>query len=250
MSKGFCNVSHSGNGSIDYYGRAEECTYIIHSNKQTKTFEELRTAWKTIEQHEVYGNAALGIRGRHDARVRTNYILSMPNELSARECAERVKLLAEQTKIKDCTYTIFVHKGEKEGIVNQHVHLLVNERDLVTRKKDRTMQRKEWLEKTFRPLYEQTFAKEMQEGISVSRRERISTELYKADPQVARAEIKKSELKGQEQIQDWMRDFAKGYEAGKAEHQKRLEGNELSKAAEHRRQESIPQMGRGLGIKR
>lgn len=187
MSKGFAKVSHSGNGNVAYYLREGECMAFKHLQGYDK--EAILQHWQVIEKHEKLGNKDLGIRGRHDARVRTNYILSMPNSLSPNECIDKVQSIIDKTPIKDCIYTIVVHKGEKDGITNQHVHLLVNERILSTQKKDREMQRKEWLDKSFKRLYEAAFKVEFSEGQTVVARERINQGLFEADRKASREGI-------------------------------------------------------------
>ena len=187
MSKGFSKVSHSGHGGVDYYLRDGECLGFKDSKYQSK--EEVLQNWLLIEKNEKLGNKDLGIRGRHDARVRTNYILSMPNSLSPEECLLRTENIIEKTPISKCSYTIVVHRGEKDGIKNQHVHLLVNERFLDSQKKDREMQRKEWLSKVFKPLYEQEFKMEFSQGATVVPRERITQALFEADRKKSREGI-------------------------------------------------------------
>lgn len=187
MSKGFAKVSHSGNGNVAYYLREGECMAFKHPHGYDR--EAILQHWQEIEKHEKLGNKDLGIRGRHDARVRTNYILSMPNSLSPNECIDRVQSIIDKTPIKDCIYTTVVHKGEKDGITNQHVHLLVNERILSTQKKDREMQRKEWLDKSFKSLYEKEFKVEFSEGQTVAPRERINQGLFEADRKASRQGI-------------------------------------------------------------
>ena len=113
----------------------------------------------------------------------------MPNELSPAECLDRTVKKKKKTVIKDCTWTIAVHKGEKDGITNQHVHLLVNERLKSTMKKDRSMQRKEWLAETFRPLFQKEFAKERVKGLTYAWRNRLTVDCYTADKQRARKGI-------------------------------------------------------------
>lgn len=199
MSKGFAKVSHSGNGNLAYYLREGECMAFKHPQGYNK--ESILQHWEEIEKNEKLGNKDLGIRGRHDARVRTNYILSMPNSLSPNECIDRVQSIIDKTPIKDCIYTTVVHKGEKDGITNQHVHLLVNERILSTQKKDREMQRKEWLDKSFKSLYEKEFKVEFSEGQTVVPRERINQGLFEADRKMSRQGIsnhqKQSETPGE-----------------------------------------------------
>jgi hypothetical protein len=187
MSKGFAKVSHSGNGNVAYYLREGECLAFKHPQGYNK--EAILKHWEDIEKNEKLGNKDLGIRGRHDARVRTNYILSMPNSISPEACIDRVQSIIDKTPIKDCIYTTVVHKGEKDGITNQHVHLLVNERILSTQKKDREMQRKEWLDKSFKSLYEKEFKVEFSEGQTVAPRERINQGLFEADRKASRKGI-------------------------------------------------------------
>lgn len=187
MSKGFTKVSHSGNGNVAYYLREGECMAFKHPQGYNK--EAILQHWQAIEKNEKLGNRDLGIRGRHDARVRTNYILSMPNSLNPNQCIDRVQSIIDKTPIKDCVYTMVVHKGEKDGITNQHVHLLVNERILSTQKKDREMQRKEWLDKSFKRLYEAAFKVEFSEGQTVVPRERINQGLFEADRKASREGI-------------------------------------------------------------
>jgi hypothetical protein len=187
MAKGFTNVTHSGNGGVAYYLREGECLAYRHSKGYNK--EEILQHWHDIEKNEKLGNKDLGIQGRHDARVRTNYILSMPNSLSPNECIDRVQSIIDKTPIKNCIYTTVVHKGEKDGITNQHVHLLVNERIIETQKKDRQMIRKEWLEKSFKPTYENEFKKEFEVGKTVAPRERINQGLFEADRKASRQGI-------------------------------------------------------------
>lgn len=187
MAKGFTNVTHSGNGGVAYYLREGECLAFRHSKGYNK--EAILQHWQEIEKNEKLGNKDLGIQGRHDARVRTNYILSMPNSLSPNECIDRVQSIIDKTPIKNCIYTTVVHKGEKDGITNQHVHLLVNERIIETQKKDRVMIRKEWLEKSFKPAYENEFKREFEAGKTVAPRQRINQGLFEADRKMSRQGI-------------------------------------------------------------
>ena len=194
MASGFVSVGHAGGGNIDYYLRENECVAFKHSINGFG-LNEIKADWKQIEYNERLGNRDLGIRGRHDARVRTTYILSMPNELSPAECINRTVNIIDKTAIKDCTWTIAVHKGEADGITNQHVHLLVNERLKSTMKKDRSMQRKEWLAETFRPLFAKEFAKERVKGLTYGWRNRLTVDCYTADKQRARKAIREHNKK-------------------------------------------------------
>ncbi len=198
MAKGFINISHSQNGSVDYYAREKECTYILSSKNLSFDKDNLLKDWLRIEQKEKLGDKAMGIRGRHDARVRTNYILSLPNELSPQAGAERIKNIIDQTPIAQCSYSVFIHKGEKNGIINQHAHLIVNERFLDNHKKDREMQRKEFLEKTFRPLFEQEFAPERIKNVSYDKRDRIENIFYYSDENRAKKGIEETNLQSVE----------------------------------------------------
>lgn len=186
MAKGFVGVSHAGNGSVDYYGRDKECLGWRHYDRDVNTFDDVKESWRQIEQNEKLGNKDLGIRGRHDARVRTNYILSLPNNLNPRECADRVEKVIQQTGIKNCAYTMFLHRGEKDGIKNLHMHLIVNERDLTTGKKDREQNKKTFIQDVLKPLYQKEFSLEFEQAPNKARRERIPMELYQSDVQGAK----------------------------------------------------------------
>lgn len=193
MSKGFVNINHSKSSSMDYYLRNEECIERFHSSGN-KSDREIKAEWKQIVNNEKYGNKELGIRGRHDARVSTNYTLTLPNSLSGKEGIDRVQQLIKNTPIEKCTYTIAIHKGEKDGVKNLHAHLIVNERHTDTQKKDREMQREEWLKKEFRPKYEKVFEKEFAIGKDAVKRERIDTFAFQADPSLAKAAIKENQF--------------------------------------------------------
>ena len=128
MAKGNIQASRSHGGNVGYYLREDECEAYLHSVHPLMAKEDVLRSWKRIEHDEIKGNKALGIRGRHDAQVRTNYMMTMPNDLSALHIIERVREIIEKTPIKDCTYTICVHDGRHGEVAeNKHVHLLVNE---------------------------------------------------------------------------------------------------------------------------
>lgn len=132
------------------------------SAKLSPERSQLLEEWNQLERQEKLDDQAQGIRGRHDALVRKNYTLSLPNELSAKEAATRIEAMLKETPIKDCSYSICIHRGEKDGVRNLHV--LVNKRNLITWKKDRQMIKKEFLEKGFRLKFEQAFAAEQALG--------------------------------------------------------------------------------------
>lgn len=186
MSQGNIQASRSHSGQVRYYLRQGECTGWYHSPDGSADRKTVLAHWKTIERNELHGNKALGIRGRHDAQVRTNYMMTMPNELSSEEVIARVRSIIDQTPIRDCVYTICVHSGRQGEVAhNSHVHLLVNERSLVTGKKVRSLSQKAFLEQ-LKGIYRQAFAVEFARGREVASRERIASSLWKASPSVAR----------------------------------------------------------------
>lgn len=208
MAIGFMNATTSGNGDVGYYLREKECTRFVHSSGDLSRSEVLKS-WRTIEENEKLGNKELGIRGRHDAQVRKNYVLTMPNVLNDKECTDRVKRIIEKTPIKNCTWTICVHKGEKDGITNKHVHLLVNERNLQSMKKDREMIKKAFLVKELRPTYEQEFKHEFGQSKNLNRRERIKVPLYEADRKIARDTVKEFEKVAHKEVENQQSVFLK-----------------------------------------
>lgn len=255
MSKGFINITTSGQGDVSYYLREKECIGYKHSIG-TFSKEEVLKAWKQLEQNEKLGNKSLGIRGRHDAQVRKNYVLSMPNQISPQDCINRVEKVISQTGIKNCTYTVVVHRGEKDGIKNQHVHLLVNERNLETMKKDREMIKRDWLEKTFRPTYQKEFAKEFEQGADLPSRDRIAVGLYESDKDYAREVIKEVANVSHEISQsndmgliEELLSFAMVYEKdAEQERQKKLAEQLKREQEQELRQERQRQQSRNKGL--
>lgn len=201
MSKGNIQASRSHGGGVGYYLREGECEAYLHSVSSLATKKEVLAHWKGIEHDEVFGNKALGIRGRHDAQVRTNYMMTIPNDLSPLQVVERVRAIIDKTPIRDCVYTICVHGGRHGEVErNQHVHLLVNERSLVTGKKLRELSQKPFLEK-LKAIYRQEFAPELAQGKQVASRERVATSLWKASPSLAR-ELCVALQKGESPVQE------------------------------------------------
>lgn len=193
MSKGFIKVHPAQSSSMDYYLRNGECLERFHSTGN-KTDREIKEEWKQIVNNEKYGNKELKIRGRHDARVSKNYVITLPNNLTPKENLDKLKELVKNTPIEKCTYTIAIHKGVKDGVTNIHAHLIVNERNLETMKKDRLMNSKDWLKSEFQVKYEKTFEKEFSQGKETIPRERIETYAYQADPQTARYIISQTQI--------------------------------------------------------
>lgn len=135
---------------------------------------------------------------QNDAQVRTNYMLMMSNQLSPLQVIDRVRSIIEKTPIRDCVYTICVHGGRRGEVEhNQHVHLIVNERSLVTGKKIRELSQKAFLEQ-FKAIYREAFAVEFTQGKDVASRERIDAALWKAAPSVARELV--AVLRGHESV--------------------------------------------------
>lgn len=189
MASGFCMAS-IGSGGAGYYLREGECIDFKHSNQMLGSRDLIMKDWDRIARDEINGNKELGIRGRHDAQVRKTYMFTVPNELTPKESIERIDNLIQKTPIKDCTYTICFHRGERDGIDNKHIHVMVNERNLKTMKKDRTMVKPEFLAKEIKPLYQEAFAKEFMLAPQIKgQRERIHMALYKSDESYARQEI-------------------------------------------------------------
>lgn len=190
MSKGFINIKHYSNANVEYYFNHKDILDFKHST-ELKDKVEVIEHWKRVEKQEKYGDKTLGIRGRHDARVRTNYTMSMPNSLSSSECIEKVLNIIKQTSILNCVYTLIVFKKVEEQVINQYVILIVNSRDISNNKKDRVIQRKEWLLHYFLPLYQKEFEKEFMEGEERVKRERIHQVLFDSDRNYVRAFVEK-----------------------------------------------------------
>lgn len=180
MAEGFGRVSH-GDVNGEYYGRDKECLQALDSEGIAETLT-ITTKWQAISSDEKLGNREKGIRGRHDARVGTNMILSMPNEYTPAQCLEAVKKIIDQTPAKDCYWSAWVHKGVKNGITNQHIHLSINERIISTGKKDRVMQKKGWFHEVFMKLYQKELEKPLKIAPKRAVRDRIPMGLVQSDP--------------------------------------------------------------------
>lgn len=188
MAEGFGRVSH-GSVNAQYYGRDQECLLALDSKGISDTLA-ISEKWKNITSDEILGNREKGIRGRHDARVGTNMILSMPNGYSPAECLKTVEKIISQTPAKDCYWSAWVHKGKKNGIENQHVHLSINERIISTGKKDRIMQRKGWFQEVFMKLYREKLQETLKQAPKRAVRERASMELVQSDPFFFQSQIR------------------------------------------------------------
>ena len=180
MAKGFCKITH-GDVNGKYYGRDKECLMAVDSDGLTET-SMLSEKWQNVTSDEKLGNKEKGIKGRHDARVATNMILSMPNEYTPGQCLKAIESILAQTPAKDCYWSAWVHKGVKNGVVNQHVHLSINERLKSTGKKDREMQRKGWFENVFLKIYRKELEIPLKNAPERATRERVSMELVQSHP--------------------------------------------------------------------
>jgi len=189
------NISRSRTGDVRYYLRENECLAFYNSN-ELQDKHSIISEWKFIEQNEKFGNKELGIRGRHDARVRTNITIPMPNHYTAEMCLQKTKEIIAQTPIKNCHYTVAVHRGEGGEVAkNLHVHLIINERNKITRKKDRELNHREFPEKLceqVRAAVGHDFKGETKtvSQLKNEKIERIPMALWKASPTLARESIK------------------------------------------------------------
>lgn len=181
------NMSRSRTGEVRYYLRENECIDFYNSN-ELQDKKSIISEWKNIEQNEKFGNKELGIRGRHDASVRTNITIPMPNHYTAEMCIEKTKEIIAKTPIKNCHYTIAVHRGEAGEVAkNLHVHLIVNERNKITRKKDRELNHRDFpeqLREQVRKTINHDFKNQIKtvSQLKAEKTERIPMMLWKASP--------------------------------------------------------------------
>ena len=191
MAAGTAYITTAGNGNVQYYVRDGE-TVLYYSNVGD-TKEEIVHEFKEIEYVDKFGSKELGIKGRQDARVRTNIMLTLPNDMDNEKCLQHIKNVIDKTPIKDCKYIISIHKGEKGEVKqNKHVHIIYNERNTATNKKDRRFKDKDFFKKMLVEYKNQFGFEHVKE--QEYKRDRIKFEQWKADPDMARKIVKEAKI--------------------------------------------------------
>jgi hypothetical protein len=179
--------------SINYYGREKECIAIL-VNDSKNSLLELQEKWTAIEQFEK--------SIRYDAKVFTSLILQLPNVWSKDEALQKISYFLSTGKVKEQEYAAFIHKGEQGEVAkNFHCHLIYNERDKRTRKKNRTMSKlgfQKDLVKDFQKTYGQDILEKLE---NIPKVERIDMALWKANPAQARS-VKQELRKIKQQIDE------------------------------------------------
>lgn len=196
MVEGFLNITNSKNGNVSYYVRDGE-TEMLYSNISNIT-EEVIQEFRNIEYLDTKGNKELGIRAIKNANVRTNIMLTLPNDMDNEKCMQHLKNIINKTPIKDCSFLISIHKGEGGEVEkNKHVHIVYNERNLSTMKKDRRFKEPDYLQK-FLVNYKTEFGFGLKEN--EFKRQRIETDLWKSDPDMARKIVQDFKTQQEEKI--------------------------------------------------
>ena len=192
MAAGTAYITTAGNGNVGYYVREGEAVLIYSNLGETK--EEIVHEFKEIEYLDRYGRKDLKIKGRQDARVRTNIMLTLPNDMDNEKCMQHVKNIINKTPIKDCKYIISIHKGESGEVKqNKHVHIIYNERNTKTNKKDRRFKDHDYFKKLL-VEYKNQFGFKHVEEVEY-KRDRIKMEQWKSDPDLANKIVKTDKIK-------------------------------------------------------
>lgn len=112
-----------------------------------------------FSRYEKIGNRELGIRGRHDAQIMKKLIMSLPNEMDLKDVKAKLEFFLEKTGIAKFPYLACVHRGEKDGIVNKHVHINFFQRrfEAGNSNKERLFVKKTFAEE-IRGIYQEVFS--------------------------------------------------------------------------------------------
>lgn len=140
------------------------CKYIMRPSEAIlvmSTIDERKGILKQVEQYAQYekiGSRELGIRGRHDAQIMKKVIMSLPNEMELDQMREKLSLFLERSGIGEYPYLVCVHRGEKDGIINRHVHINFFQRRFESGRsnKERRFVKKTFAEET-RTVYQEVF---------------------------------------------------------------------------------------------
>src|ERR1035437_4259764 len=141
--------------SCKYIARPQEAILVLSS---MGTGSDMLQQVKAFSEYEKIGNRELGIRGRHDAQIMKKLIMSLPNEMELSEVEKGMRLFLDKTKIGSFPYLLCVHRGEKDGIINRHVHINVFQRNFEkgNSNKERSFVQKQFVE-TIRGIYQGVF---------------------------------------------------------------------------------------------
>lgn len=127
MAAGMVNISGGGGES--------SCRYIMRSHEAIAFWSNMGEgrnnilgAVRSYCAMETKGNRELGIRGRHDAKLMTKLIVSLPNANTMEENRGLLKQLLEKAGISAYPHLVAMHRGEKDGITNRHAHINFFER--------------------------------------------------------------------------------------------------------------------------
>lgn len=156
------------------------CKYIMRPAEAVlvmTTIGGVEPILKQVErfsEYEKIGNRELGIRGRHDAQVMKKLIMSLPNEMDLKDVKTKLEGFLEKTGIGKFPYLVCVHRGEKDGIVNRHVHINFFQRrfEAGNSNKERSFVKKTFAEEV-RGIYQEVFGfkKNEAERVRIPRQE-------------------------------------------------------------------------------
>ena len=157
---------------VGYLLRKDEC--IMAFTDSTGTRDEIKKRWKDIADREL--------SKRVDARMQSRLVIPLPNDVDLKAFREEFGNYFGKLALRNHTWLVTVHKGESGDVErNLHGHLVYNDRDLVTGKKNRDLMSKEFLQAVKgqyeRFLESQGYTIEPRQGKG---RERLSRAVYEA----------------------------------------------------------------------
>ena len=196
MSAGMINISSTH--TVDQ--TVSSCKYIMRRQEAILVMSTIgrdSNILSTVERYAKYekiGNPELGIRGRHDAQVMKKLIMTLPNDLELPVVKEKLEVFLENSGIGKFPYLLCVHRGEKDGIVNRHVHINFFQRrfEKGNSNKERLFVQKAFAEDV-RAKYQEVF------GFTKNRKERVRVprpqfEKFKENREAIRVLSKREEV--------------------------------------------------------
>lgn len=176
MAAGMINISSTNTVAQT----AASCKYIMRPAEAVlvmTTIGGIEPILKQVERfsgYEKVGNRELGIRGRHDAQIMKKLIMSLPNDMDLKDVKAKLEAFLEKSGIGKFPYLACVHRGEKDGIVNRHVHINFFQRrfEAGNSNKERLFVKKTFAEE-IRGIYQEVFGfkKNEAERVRIPRQE-------------------------------------------------------------------------------
>jgi|WetSurMetagenome_2_1015567.scaffolds.fasta_scaffold00152_34 hypothetical protein len=174
------------NEYVNYYGSGPALRAEALKN-ETETWEELLTFEKRI-----------------DSRLQSRLIIPFPNNLSKTDTANLANQIQHKIKSYGLHCSVIEHKGKGK---NRHFHAVYSDRDLKTKKKNRDVQKKSFLQDIKRIVAAEIRQANLYKTVEESNENGVSIRLPMP---TYHKYIRGESMKENEKVQDWLQQvFAK-----------------------------------------